>query len=451
VAEHPLEPAEIDGVLRPLLDATRWYIGFSGGLDSTVLLDLLVRWRACQADAPALTALHVNHGLHPGADRWQAHCEQVAAGLDVPLLALPAAVERGARGLEAAAREARYRLFEAQLEPGSVLLLAHHLDDQVETFFLRLLRGAGLAGLAAMPPGRLLGAARLVRPLLQIPRAQLEAYARARNLEWVEDPSNRDTGLDRNFLRTEVLPLLAARWPGYRATVARAAMHLAGAAATLEQLLPAPETVFSRMGDPGLPLASLLSVDEAGAAVRLRHWLQARGLPAPDRTPLAEFLRQLHAAREGAAPRLACRAFTLQRYRDAVYLLPAADPPADPLALEPGTILAVPGVGDVGLQPATGEGLLVPAGERLQLRWRHGGEQCRPAARSGGGSLKKLLQEAGVPPWWRDRVPLFFAGEELLAVGDLWLCDTARRHSRPGPGGQLYRPHWERGPALARD
>ncbi len=451
MAERPLDPADLDGVLGPLLDAGHWYLGFSGGLDSSVLLDLLLRWRAARTTAPALTALHVNHGLHPRADRWQAHCEQLAAGLGVPFIALQAAVDAGPRGLEAAAREARYRLFEAQLEPGSVLLLAHHLDDQVETFFLRLLRGAGLAGLAAMPVERPLGDARLVRPLLQIPRARLEAYAGARGLAYVEDPSNRDAGLDRNFLRAAVLPLLAARWPGYRATVARAGEHLAGAAATLEQLLPAPETVFSRMGDPGVPLAALLAVDVEGAAIRLRHWLQLRGLPAPDRASLAEFLHQLRTAREGAAPRLACRAFTLRRYRDAVYLLPAAQPPAAPLVLAPGAALAIPGVGDVGLVPTAGEGLLLEPGERLELRWRHGGEQCRPASRAGGGSLKKLLQEAGVPPWWRDRVPLLFAGAELLAVGDLWTCDSTRWRARPGPGEQLYRMRWERGPALARD
>jgi len=453
VAEHPLDPADLDGVLHPLLDASRWYVGFSGGLDSTVLLDLLVRWRAVHADAPALTALHVNHGLHPLAGSWQAHCERLASGLGVPLIALQAAVDAGSRGLEAAAREARYRLFETQLGPGSVLLLAHHLDDQVETFFLRLLRGAGPAGLAAMPPERPLGAARLARPLLQVPRARLEAYARASGLAWVEDPSNRDTGLDRNFLRTAVLPLLADRWPGYRATVARAGAHLAGVAAMLEQQHPAPEVVLSRMGDPGVPLAALLSADLESAALRLRHWLQARGLPAPDRAALAEFLHQLRSAREGAAPRLACRAFTLQRYRDAVYLLPApaSPPPADALALAPGATLAVPGVGDIGLVPATGEGFLLPVGEGIQLRWRQGGERCRPVSRAGSGSLKQLLQEAGVPPWWRDRVPLFFAGGELLAVGDLWLCASTRWRARPGPGEELYRPHWARGPALARD
>ncbi len=447
-----IEPGDLDSVLSGLCRAPRWYVAFSGGVDSTVLLHLLQRWRQANAPAPPLTALHVNHHLQEAADDWQLHCEWLCRLLQVPFLAVEVAVGPGPGGLEAAARRARYEAFTAQLGEGETLFLGHHLDDQVETFFLRLLRGAGVRGLAAMPARRPLGQGQLVRPLLQVPRARLEAYARQHGLEHVEDPTNSDTALDRNFLRRELLPVVERRWPGYRRTVARASEHLAGAARALQEELPVPDTVHSAMGDPGIPLAALTGAAPEAAAEKLRGWLRLAGLPAPDRALLAEFLRQLREAGTDSNPRLACSAFTLQRYREAVYLLPdpAAPVPDEPMELVPGKRYDIPGVGRVGLEPVRGEGLLLRRGERPGLDWRCGGERCRPAGRSGAAPLKKLLQAAGVPPWWRDRVPLLWLDGELLAVGDLWLCACGRYRASAGRGETLWRLVWERdaGPAF---
>jgi tRNA(Ile)-lysidine synthase len=452
MAEPALTPSALDAQLSRLLDAPQWYVGFSGGLDSTVLLHLVQRWRRQHPQAPALSAIHVNHGLQSGADDWQLHCEWVCRVLGIPLLCHGADIVRGSAGLEAAAREARYERFAQQLGDGEVLLLAHHLDDQVETFFLRLLRGSGMQGLAAMPATRALGRGSLARPLLEIPRSRLEAYARAQGLTWVDDPSNIDTGMDRNYLRQEVLPLLARRWPGYRQTVSRASAHLAGAAASLAETLPAPDTIRSVMGDPGLSAAALRFPLPAAAALTLRHWLLAGGLPAPDRVVLDEFLRQLREAGPTARPQLACGAFTLQRHRDGVYLLPElGPPPADELTLEPGLLQDAPGAGRLGLGQVGREGLLLAPGERLRVSWRAGGERCRPRGRARSTSLKKLLQEADVPPWWRERVPLFYLEGELLAVGDLWLCESSRWSQAPQPGYGLWQPLWQRNISAAFD
>ena len=454
MAGGELDYSALDRQLEHLLDAPRWYVGFSGGVDSTVLLHLLHHWCRHHPAAPPLAAIHVNHGLQARAAEWQVHCEWVCRLLQVPLACLAASVDPGPRGLEAAAREARYGLFEGRLQAGEVLFLGHHADDQVETFFLRLLRGAGVQGLAAMPAGRRLGRGRLARPLLQLPRAALERYAAEQGLTCIEDPSNSDTGLDRNFLRSEILPLLAGRWPGYRQTIGRAAGHIAAASAMLARMVPAPATVYSAMGDPGVPVAALCAQPEAEAALGLRHWLQAAGLPAPDQSALAEFLRQLGHAQGSAKPRLTCSAYTLQRFGDAVYLLPDSIDtcPGSPRQLLPGEVCELPGAaGRIWLAPSTDEGLRLDPADRLDIAWRGGGERCRPRGRPRSTGLKKLLQEAGIPPWWRDRVPLLYLDGELLAVGDLWLCHSGRWARSAGPGEVLWQPRWERNITTAFD
>jgi tRNA(Ile)-lysidine synthase len=452
MAEAVLTPAYLDAQLAPLLDAPHWYVGFSGGIDSTVLLHLLRDWCRVHPGAPPLTAIHVNHALQVAADDWQVHCQWFCRMLEVPLVCARATVERGSGGLEAAAREARYKVFEQQLAPGAVLFLGHHLDDQVETFFLRLLRGAGLQGLAAMPASRSLEPGELARPLLDVPRAQLEQYARDHGLAAVEDPSNEDTNLDRNFLRHQVLPLLESRWPAYRQTVNRASGHIASAAATLAQAVPAPDTVRSAMGDPGIPLVALCSPLWDEASLTLRHWLQAACLPAPDRVALEEFLRQLREATQRSRPRLECSAFTLQRYGEAVYLLPDPAPgQAEPVSLQPGVARELPAAGRLELQPVATDGLLLAPGEQLEVSWRRGGERCRPRGRARSTGLKKLLQEANVPPWWRERVPLLHLDGELLAVGDLWLCESSRWAATAQPGYALWQPQWQRNISTAFD
>lgn len=378
-------------------------VAFSGGLDSTVLLHALARRRP-----PSLTAVHVNHGLQPAAAQWQRHCAAVCAGLAVPFESHAVQVRDHDAGPEAAARAARYRCFEALLAPGDWLLQGHHLDDLAETLLLRLLRGAGPEGLAGMPRRRALGAGQLLRPFLELPRAALADYAAHWHLHWVDDPSNRDTRLDRNYLRREVLPLIETRWPGYRRTFARSAAQLAASAAALP--VPALAPCRSSAGDPGFRLASLPAPPLDAAA--LRRWLRALCLDMPPAARLADFLAQLRGGR-GAQLRLGER--VLERYRDGVYcrrVLPP--PPGGPLSLVPGRTLAVPGAGRVRLRAAAP----VAAAPALQLRFRRGGE--RLATADGRHlRLKTLFQDRALPPWWRDRVPLLFAGDELLAVGAL--------------------------------
>jgi tRNA(Ile)-lysidine synthase len=324
--------------------------------------------------------------------------------------------------------------------------MAHHLDDQVETFFLRLMRGSGLRGLSGMPAERRLGGGRLLRPLLDVTQDSIAGYAQQQGLSYVEDPSNRDISLDRNFLRQEVLPLLGTRWSGYRQTVQRASGHVASALATLESNLPEPVTVFSTLGDPGLPLQVLTSGAMDVAAIRLRAWLCSKGLAMPNHAMADEFLRQLNEGSDGSSPRLDCGAYVLQRYGDAVYLLPevTSTPLDNGHQLAVGASCEIAGLGQLRLEPATAEGIVLAEGELLDIHWRVGGERCRPQGRAHSQTLKRLLQERAVPPWWRDRIPILMRGGEMLAVGDLWLCESSRLARVGQTGDTLWQLHWNR-------
>ena len=424
------------------LAGARLVVAYSGGPDSTALLHAaLTLW------PEQVTALHVNHALLPEATLWVRHCERCCRAWRVPLRTLGVRVENRGQGLEAAAREARYACFEGELGRGDVLLLGQHRDDQAETVLLRLLRGAGPEGLAGMPRERALGRARLIRPFLSLPRATLEGYNSAHNLPLVRDPGNADVRHDRAFLRREILPRLAARWPACAERLSSAADLLREQGELLA--VPPLARACSVTGDPGFTLASLPQQAPLAACV-LRRWLRELGLPMPARAQLAEFLRQL---RGGGGASLHTRAWRLARYRHAVYVYapmfehrelehkasehtepqgraPAAGhganrqraKPAPALPVVVGRPLTLPGSGEVLVQG-------VAAGLELRLRLRRPGDALR-GADGHRQTLKKLFQQHAVPPWWRARLPLLVAvsagAEELLCVGGIARSASAR-------------------------
>jgi len=428
-------------------------VAFSGGPDSTVLLHLIHTWCSEHpGETPELIAVHVNHGMQSESDSWQGHCETLCGSWNIPLIVYQAAVESSGQGAEAAARQARYKAFEAELQAGDVLFMGHHLDDQVETYFLRLMRGSGLSGLSAMPARRTLGEGELIRPLLKVERCVLEEYVAFHHLETIQDPSNLDISIDRNYLRQKVLPLLEQRWSGYRQTVARAAGHAAVSQAVVNECLPAPKTVFSVLGDPGIEQGELNSISSEAAMIKLRRWLQCGSFPMPDQVLLAEFIRQLREGAAASSPRLECSSYVLQRYQSRVYMLPEfpgggdVSFPPEPIVISPGQRCEISGVGEVHILPVVGEGLRLAGDDNLELRWRLGGERCRPKGRPYNQRLKKLFQEFSVPPWWRERVPLLYLQDELLAVGGLWLCESSRLSSQADGAESLWQLSWQRKP-----
>ncbi|PMS30130.1 tRNA(Ile)-lysidine synthase [Trinickia symbiotica] len=468
-AEHVIFDA-LGGLLSVMPSDARIAIAFSGGLDSSVLLDAAVR----VAGAHRCIALHIHHGLSPNAERWLVHCEATAralgAGFDAERVDLRR--EMG-MSIEAVAREARYRALDAMCARHGVaaLWLAHHADDQAETVLLQLLRGAGVAGLAAMAPHRIDNVAAIprVRPLLHLLRAQLERYARSRGLRWIEDESNADTRYARNALRHDVIPALTIHFPGFRDALARTAAHAATAQRLLDELAAIDLGTIARDDGRSLSREALLALDGARAMNAMRGWMRAAGIPVPSVARLTDMLRQLREARAEHALRIEHAGRCLRLYRDSVYWESddrlsspgaAAEKPVEHVIKEP-TTLAWRGQ-EVWRLPQWRGSLVfvpVPPGEMpadtvaetllesspLTARPRMGGERMRRAPGAPARTLKNLFQESGVPAWQRD-VPLVYLGDRLLFVPFLGIngafAAPAADEERAAASGPRRRLEW---------
>ena len=400
--------AQIDS----LQTASRIFVGFSGGADSHSLLHALVELSRSEA-LPPIIALHINHGLHEDANDWSAHCAAVASDLGVEFHERVVSVDAGASP-EARARDARYRVFESFLASGDVLLLGHHLDDQVETVLFRLIRGAGPSGLAGIPEKRPLGRGLLMRPLLGIPRDQIENYAGSHQLAYLHDGSNDDTRYDRNFLRHEVLPLIESRWPGYRSGFARSAA-LSGELATLGHFDNLTE--YTRYGGPYLPM----DVHDAKSLHRALHgWLKELNAPLPDFVALEEFARQCMHAQGDKLPELRVADYLLQRWRQGIHLYPVDIDRDFDISCEVGGALEGRW-GSIVWQEAN---MGLPAGVSIQVRApRHG--EAISLGRRPRRSVGQWLQEAGVPPYLRGCYPLVQVGDEIIAIPDVGLVSDS--------------------------
>jgi len=435
-------------------------VALSGGVDSTALLAALADM---SEHGLRLRAVHVNHGLHPNAKRWSAHCRKLARELDVPLKVLTVRVprERGA-SLEEAARVERYRCLAAQLHAGEALLTAHTRDDQLETVLLQLFRGCGLPGLAAMPALAPLGSGTLARPLLACSRVQLESWVRGRGLAWIEDDTNLDERFDRNYLRRRVLPAVRERWPGVAAAVARSARHAAEAQGLLTALARAD---LERASDgPALCVKALRSLPSDRRRNVLRLWIASGGCTLPDARRLDEIAGPLIEARADAHPRVEwavertlagatagrCRVMRQADRLSLAELAPVLDSdqrvPTLQLAWEwrVSSECALPDGSLLELTPERHGPIdldALPA--QLVIAWRRGGERLR--VRRGGPrrALKSLLQEAHVPLAERARLPLILADGALIAVADLWLDESVRAPAEARHRGRLI---WRRRP-----
>jgi len=412
--------------LQALPPAPRYWIAFSGGLDSTVLLHLMASLR--DELHGELCALHVDHGLSSYSADWSEQCREFCDTLGVPLTQERVVVDgMQDKGLEAAARHARYAVFARLLGEEEALLSAHHRDDQAETLLLQLLRGGGVHGLAAMPAQRSLGRGRLIRPLLDIGRERLMVYAREKGLPWIDDPSNFDTSLERNYLRHTLMPQLVERRDGIRAVLARSAGHFAESARLLDELA-LMDWQQARVSESCLSVSALQAMSPERCRNLLRYTIRRQGLPMPQHSQLLRILDEVLTAAKDAMPLVAWPGAEVRRYRDRLYLMP-------PLKMRPDESLswAWDGHSDVPQQeglgfvkPVTAKGLglslAVLKKQDVEFRLRRGGEKLQPVGRQGHHALKKLYQEAGVPPWERDRRPLLYVNGQLAQVPGLWIA-----------------------------
>jgi tRNA(Ile)-lysidine synthase len=430
VSGVPFSPAVLERTLRRLLPGwpkVRLLLALSGGADSVALLAALAELRSdpgCRG--LEVRALHIDHGLQPQAPAWARAARGVARRSGIRFGVRRAAVRvRAGESLEARARAARYGLLAAALRRGEILVTAHHEDDQAETLLLQLLRGAGVAGLAAMPESVAFGGGRLVRPLLGVSRSALRDWARLRGLHWVEDGSNADERFDRNFLRRVVLPPLATRWPRATHVIARAAGHLGEARALLAEVGDADLARVEQAATLDIERLRRLSLPRQRNLVR--RWIERHSLPMPDRLRLERILGELCDARADALPVVAWSGAEVRRWRGRLHVMATLPPAPEPMLWRLATSreLALPGgLGRLKLvADPRGPLALRRLPRALRVSFRSGGERLCTEAGGPRRRLKELLRAGDVLPWMRDRIPLVHAGERLLQVGNLW-CDA---------------------------
>ncbi len=435
-----LDTASTQGLQR----SARLVVALSGGLDSTVLLHWLSHHG--DIDKTRLHAMHVHHGLHADADRWAVLCQHFCNSISVPMQVVNVEVPRdGGEGLEASARKARYATFATVIDDDAVLVTAHHRDDQAETFLLRALRASGPDGLSSMRPWRQFGKGWHWRPLLEIPRSAVLAYAREHGLGWIDDPSNADTAHDRNFLRQEIMPLLRVRWPHVDAALARSAALSADAVDLLADE-DAGALASATIGDRHeLSTHALKQIPPARRARVLRRWVAALGLPPLPGEGIAQIESQLLLAQHDTEAEFAWSGARIRRWRDRLH----ADMRRDPLPLDwrtewDGTSLLPLPTGDSlrlvhskattsaanpGFSGGSPPELAARAGpakptpafvEPVHAHARQGGERITLPGRTHSHSLKHVLQDLGVPPWVRERLPFLSSGSGVLhAIGDV--------------------------------
>jgi tRNA(Ile)-lysidine synthase len=415
-----------------------YWLAYSGGLDSHVLLDLCMQLRKTQPFN--LRVVHVHHGLSPNADQWTQHCQQTCAQYSIELLCLRVdARPPEGESLEAYAREKRYQALEQVLPAHDILLTAHHQDDQAETILLQLLRGAGPKGLAAMPRIKSLGQGLQGRPLLDCSRRDLQAYADAQALSWVEDESNQDSHYPRNFIRHELLPLLKTRWPAVEANLARSAAHCAEAQNLLHDFASQDLAQLAGSRPHTLSVKRLLELSLPRQRLSLRSWFENRGVQAPNSAKLFQIQQDVLQASWDSCPCIAWGAIELRRYQDDLFLLPLlpAHDVAQVYTWDLAQPLSIAGLGQLRRVAIPGQGLC-PRIQQLEVRFRQGGEVFRKA-NGQHHELKKFFQEQGIPPWERDRLPLLWVKDELAAIPGYFIVDAFRAPSgEVGNGLEWY-------------
>ncbi|THD52017.1 tRNA lysidine(34) synthetase TilS [Enterobacteriaceae bacterium ML5] len=401
--------------------ARKLCVAFSGGLDSTVLLAALAELRENLPDLQ-LRALHIHHGLSQLADGWVAHCQTICARHHIAFSVIYVQVNAQDGGIEAAARTARYQAFADNLTEDEVLLTAQHLNDQCETLMLALKRGSGPAGLSAMSADSMASQHRLLRPMLELSREQLEDYARQNQLSWIEDDSNQDARFDRNFLRLDVLPLLYHRWPHFAQATARSAALCAEQESLLDELLS--ESLNALTDAHGsLCVEGMLGFSEARRSALLRRWLAGQGAKMPSREQLKRVWDEVALSREDAQAQLRLGISTVRRFRQRLYLLPEFQPLKELiLSWDTAQTLTLPdGLGFLAVDPdvaGAGETFMCRqprAGESVSVRFQAQGN-IEKVGRDRARQAKKLWSELGVPPWQRERIPLIYYNEQLIAA-----------------------------------
>jgi len=402
------------------LPANNYVIAYSGGMDSHVLLHL------CHQLKLSVRAVYINHGLQKEAEQWSQHCADICQQLNISFknICVNAKAATG-ESPEDAARNARYQALMLELKENECLLTAHHKDDQAETLLLQLFRGAGPAGLSSMPSIKHIGKASHARPLLDTSRDELLKYAKEHELNWIEDPSNKNTEFDRNFVRQEVMPLIKQRWRSVDDAISKSVSQQQDALEIIEAMAAIDLASIITQQDNVISIKALKSLSSARQLNVLRYWIRQSNKDLPTSKILHQLISSVVPAADDATPAVSWGQSEIRRYQDELYLLEKKEhDTSETLLWKPREILVIENIGVELVAHATNNNGLSSSlmDQQLKVCFRQGGEKIKPPGRKHSHSLKNLMQDAGIPPWERSRIPLVYLDDELVCVCGHWMA-----------------------------
>ena len=418
----PITTAHLLKKLKLLTSSKKLLVGYSGGLDSHVLLHALAPL-INSSQGFQIRAVYIDHGLQSIATQWAQHCLAICNNLSIhcDVIPLQLTIPQG-ESLEAVARKARYHAFSEILQEDEILLTAHHQDDQAETLLIQLFRGAGINGLAAMPMITTFAKAQHLRPLLDQSRQELEHYAQLNRLDFIEDPSNQDQHYDRNFFRHTIIPRLKKRWSSMGKVLARVAQHQAEAKSLLAEYIAEdlPLLTGKRAGTLSIQKLKLLSIARRKAIIR--YFLDQKGFLAPSEKKLKHIISNVLNARQDATPFVHWPGVEVRRYQDDLYAIPplSAHDERQIIRWNVNQSLQIPSLNRIlkfkhleAIHP-----LLLNKDQTVEVRFRQGGEKIYQAQRNCTQSLKKIFQQRNIPTWERNRIPLIYIDNTFILI--LW-------------------------------
>ncbi len=410
-------------------NARRLLVALSGGVDSISLLHKLCELRT-RYDLN-IVALNVDHQIQPESEQWMRHCQAQCNEFEVPIKTVSLTLRESGHGQEAAARQARYDWFRSQVGPADVLVMAHHMGDQVETVLLRLFRGSGLLGLGAMHEMRKFGLGWLARPLLKVSKEEIVAYVRENDLRYIEDPSNFDIHIDRNFVRHELLPLIRSRWSGVDQTISRSSDHLKSIQSSLDKSARSDLRMFlylnrpTLLGDYGcVRVSDLIRLDQTRVVEVLRYWIRCEGLDLPSTGKMNELIRQVVGNGTKGRGGIRWQQGEFRVYREFLYLLPAQPKLCSPTPQrwQGQDAMCIKEVDiALSLRRCRGRGIRLSSNNNSQfiLDWQHRDRVFHPYGSVHKRTIKNLFQEKGIPPWERCRLPYVYLDDDLVCIPGL--------------------------------
>ncbi|MBI4357519.1 MAG: tRNA lysidine(34) synthetase TilS [Gammaproteobacteria bacterium] len=406
---------------------TLW-VAYSGGVDSHALLHAFSELQTRLGFK--LQALHINHQLHREAHQWETHCRQICDELSVPLVVRRIEVkQQKGESLEEKARIIRLEVFkEFLVSPMNFVATAHQEDDQAETLFSRIMRGCGVIGLSGMQPMSSMGAGVLLKPFLQLRRAELLNYAKETHLHWIEDSSNQDVRFDRNLLRHQIFPMLKKRWPGFYRPLLRLAKISEETYELLSEVAEQDlETVKGKVANT-LAIKKLTMLSRCRQKNCVRFWIKALGVSPPSYKKLQQVLSEVLMAKADAMPVVEWRGVEIRRYRDILFLLPPRlqHDLTQIIEWNGKDSIQIPSL-SITVQKSELSARLCAVLETthqpITIRFRQGGERCKPIGAPSRRSLKNIFQERGIPPWERTQIPLIYVGNTIAAVLGVCECE----------------------------